>query len=148
MKVGGQVSHADCSDLVAETLRLFVGQGRKLSWADLAAATGDDEGKLRSYVRTPPVAMPLDVFMRVMPVLPPAAFVRVALRMGFAAAPSDCEDAASVRHMLAQASRLVADGNEALEDGLMSPRERADLARKAEALIPALHAMANGGMVQ
>lgn len=148
MKSGGLISHHDCGELIAETLRLFVGQGRRLSWADLAAATGDDEAKLRSYVRTPPVAMPLDVFLRVMPVLPPAAFARVALRLGFSAAPVDAEDAASLRHAMAEASRFVADGSEALEDGALSPRERAQIQRKAEALLPTIQAVANGETVQ
>ena len=103
-------SDDDGKMLVADTLRLFVGHGRRLSWADLATATGDDCRKLRSYVEADPPAMPAPVFMRVFAVLPPEAFARVARHMGFTSAPMNVDDDATVRRGLAQAARLVADG--------------------------------------
>ncbi|MCP5385973.1 MAG: hypothetical protein H6916_04045 [Novosphingobium sp.] len=131
--------------VIADTLRLFVGHGRRLSWSDLAEATGDKERKLRSYVEEGGPEMPLDVFMRVFTVLPPEAFARVARFMGFSAAPLDVDDQATVRRALAQSARLVADGNEFLEDGVLSPRERAQLRDRASALLPVLQSIAGNG---
>lgn len=139
------LSDDDGKTLIADTLRLFVGHGRRLSWADLAAATGDDERKLRSYVERDPPAMPGPVMMRVFSALPPEAWARINLRMGFSApAPIDVDDGASVRRALSQASRLVADGNEYLEDGALSPSERAALADRAIELMPVLRVIAGG----
>lgn len=129
--------------LIADTLRLFVGHGRRLSWDDLAAATGDDVRKLRSYVEAPPPAMPFPVFARVFACLPPEAFARVARHLGFSAGPLAMDDGATVRRALAQASRLVADGNEFLEDGKITPAESAQLADRASALLPTLAMMAD-----
>jgi hypothetical protein len=128
--------------LLADTLRMFVGLGKRLSWADLASATGDNERKLRSYVEADGPVMPFDVFMRIFAVLPPDAFARVARHMGFSAAPAEVDDEATVRRVLAQSSRLVADGNEFLEDGRISPSERAQLADRAAALLPAMQSLA------
>lgn len=131
--------------LIGDTLRLFVGLGRRLSWADLSAATGDKERKLRSYVEADGPDMPLDVFMRVFSVLPPEAFARVARRMGFSVGPLELDDDATVKRALAQASRLVADGNEFLEDDHLTHAERAQLARRATVLLPTLAALAGTG---
>lgn len=128
--------------LIGDTLRMFVGRGRRLSWADLAAATGDKETTLRSYAADDGSLMPLDCFMRVFSVLPPEAFARVARAMGFSASPAEVDDEATVRRVLAQSSRLVADGNEFLEDGRLSHTERLALADRAAALLPAMQAMA------
>lgn len=89
--------------------------------------------------------MPAPMMMRVFAALPIEAWARINNRMGFAApAPLDVDDGASVRKAMSGAARLVADGNEYLEDGVLSPRERADLAQKAEALIPQLQVIAGG----
>jgi hypothetical protein len=118
--------------LISDTLRMFVGQGRRFSWADLANATGDDERKLRSYVETDPPAMPSPVFMRVFAVLPPEAFGRVCHRMGFGApATAEADTGTTVRRAAARAARLVANASEALEDGIITPSERANLADEA-----------------
>lgn len=139
------LSDEDGKTLIADTLRLFVGQGKRFSWADLAAATGDDARKLRSYVEADPPAMPAPVMMRVFAALPPEAWARINLRMGFSApAPADAENGTAVRRALAQASRLVADGNEFLEDGVLSSTERAALADRAVALMPTLQVIAGG----
>ena len=137
-------SDDDGKMLVADTLRLFVGHGRRLSWADLATATGDDCRKLRSYVEADPPAMPAPVFMRVFAVLPPEAFARVARHMGFTSAPMNVDDDATVRRGLAQAARLVADGTEFMEDERLTPSERAKLAERAAALLPTLAVIAGG----
>lgn len=145
MEMMPEFSATNVKTQIADTLRLFVGHGRRLSWADLAIATGDKERKLRSYVEADANEMPLDVFMRVFAVLPPEAFARVARYMGFSAAPMDVDDEATVRRVLAQSARLVADGNEFLEDGKLSPRERAQLADRAAALLPAMQSIAGNG---
>lgn len=131
--------------LIRDTLRLFVGHGKRVSWADLSAATGDREGTLRSYVEVDGPLMPLDTFMRVFTVLPPEAFDRVSARMGYSAVPLDVDDAATVRRTLAEAARLVADGNDYLEDGVLTHRERAQLAASAANLLPKLQSIAGHG---
>lgn len=135
-------STSDVKSLIGDTLRLYVGHNRRLSWADLAAATGDEERKLRSYVEADGNQMPLDVFMRVFTILPPEAFARVARHMGFSTAVAEVDDEASVRRVLTATSKLVAQGNEFLEDGQLSHRERAQLADSAKALLPTLQAIA------
>lgn len=131
--------------LIADTLRMFVGQGKRLSWYDLATATGDDERKLRSYVDKLPAAMPAPVFMRVFTVLPPEAFARLCNRMGYGApAHHDGSDAiVTARHAAAKAARLVANLNDYLEDGNFTPRQQAMAADEAAALIPTLQALAD-----
>lgn len=135
-------STTDVKAMIGDTLRLYVGHNRRFTWADLAAATGDEERKLRSYVETDGNQMPLDVFMRVFTILPPEAFARVARHMGFSTAVAEVDDEASVRRVLTATSKLVAQGNEFLEDGQLSHRERAQLADSAKALLPTLQAMA------
>lgn len=139
------LSDADGIQLLGDTLRLYVGQGKRLSWDDLAAATGDSARKLRSYVEQDAPCMPAPVLMRVFAVLPPEAFGRICMRMGFGpAAPLGVDDDATVRRALTGAARLVADANEYLEDGHLSPLERAALAGKAHDLLPALAVIAGG----
>lgn len=130
--------------LVRDTLHLFVGQGRRFSFADLAAATGDCERKLRGYADADPNMMPLDVAMRVFAALPPQAFGRIARAMGLGVSPLDVDDTATVRTGVAQAARLVADATEALADGKISHAERAQLGQQAQALLPTLQALAAG----
>ena len=130
---------------IADTLRLFVGLGKRLSWEDLAEATGDKERKLRSYVEADAPEMPLEVFARVFNALPTEAFARFARFMGYSAAPLDVDDEATVRRALAQTARLVADGNEFLEDGKLTPRERARLADRANEVLPVLQSIAGNG---
>lgn len=135
-------STSDVKAMIGDTLRLYVGHNRRFTWADLAAATGDEERKLRSYVEADGNQMPLDVFMRVFTILPPEAFARVARHMGFSTAVAEVDDEASVRRVLTATSKLVAQGNEFLEDGQLSHRERAQLADSAKALLPTLQAIA------
>lgn len=139
------LSDEDVKILIADTLRLFVGHGRRISWEDLAAATGDKERKLRSYVERGGPEMPAPVMMRVFAVLPPEAWARINLRMGFT--PPTCAEGdpgKGVRRAIASAARLVADANEYLEDGQLSPSERASLATRAVDLMPQLAAIAGG----
>lgn len=145
MKTNGMISDDSAKVLIADTLRLYVGLGRRISWADLAEATGDSERKLRSYVEKDGPLIPLDVFMRVFTVLPPEAFARVARQMGFTASPADIDETATVRRVMAKAARLVADGNEYLEDGHISPSERAKLADRAADVLPDLQFLADTG---
>jgi len=127
--------------VIAETLRMFVGRGKTISWDDLAVATQDKVGTLRSYVEPNPPAMPAPTMMRVFAQLPTAAWARVNAAMGFCAPPRiEDEEAACMRRVLAQASLLVADGNEFLADGVINHVERAQFSERAEALIPTLRA--------
>jgi len=139
------LSDDDVKMLIADTLRLHVGQGRRLSWDDLAEATGDEARTLRSYVDRDPPRMPSGMMMRVFTVLPPEAFARICRRMGFAAPRMlDVDDDATVRRALTEAAQFVAEGNEAFEDGELDHRERSSLARRAEEMIPKLAIVAGG----
>ena len=136
-------SDDDVKMQIADTLRMHVGQGR-LSWEDLALVTGDDPRKLRSYVERDPAAMPFPVFCRVFRVLPPEAFGRVARYMGFSSGPLETDDSATVRRALSVAARLVADGNEFLEDNELTAAERTQLADRAAQALPILTMIAGG----
>ena len=134
--------------LMRDTLRLFVGHGR-VSWSDLAVATFDGEGavatyerRLRSYVEDGGPQMPLDVFMRVFAVLPPEALGRVVSGMGYSVAPIETDDAATVRRGIAAAARFAASGAEALEDGVLTHVERAQLADHAITIMPIIQSIA------
>ncbi|WP_380873631.1 hypothetical protein ACFB49_42810 [Sphingomonas sp. DBB INV C78] len=132
--------------LLADTLRAFVGLGKRITWADLAEATGEKERTLRSYVETDPPMMSGPMLMRIFAALPPEAFGRVARRMGFATPRLlDVDDEATLRHALTEASKFVAEGTEALEDGDLNHIERARLAKRAESAIPKLALVANSG---
>ncbi len=139
MNIGN--SDENAKRVIADALRLFVGRGRWISWEDLADATGEKAGTLRSYAATPPATMPAPVMMRVFAILPAPAWAKVNAAMGFCAPPRiEDEEAACMRRALAQASQLVADGNEFLADGIIDHTERAMFSERAEALIPTLRA--------
>lgn len=141
MELNHSLSDDTGKSVIAAALRMFVGRGKVMSWEDLAAATGEREGTLRSYAATPPVSMPAPVMMRVFAQLPSAAWAKVNAAMGFCAPPRiEDEEAACMRRALAQASQLVADGNEFLADGVIDHREKARFSEAAEALIPTLRA--------
>lgn len=131
--------------LLADTLRLYVGQGKRMTWDDLADATGDKARTLRSYVESDPPMMPAATFMRVFAALPIEAFNRVSRRMGYSSRALDVDHVASVRSALTEASQFVAEGTEAFEDGELDHNERARLARRAEQMIPKLALVASNG---
>ena len=136
----------DARRLIGDTLRLYVGLHRRFSWADLAGAAAIKEGTLRSYAAEGGAEMPFHVLINVFSALPIEARARVLAPLGVTVREADVDDAATLRRTLAQASRLVADGTEALEDGALDHRERAALARAAADLMPAIQAMAAGTM--
>ena len=141
MEMNHSLSDDNAKRVIADQLRKYVGRGCFITWADLAERTQDDERKLRSYVDRDPAAMPAPVMMRVFAQLPAPAWAAVCGAMGFCAPPRiDDEDAACMRRALAQASQLVADGNEFLADGIIDPSERAQFSDRAEDLIPTLRA--------
>ncbi|WBQ17497.1 hypothetical protein [Sphingobium yanoikuyae] len=141
MEMNHPLSNENGKRIIAETLRLFVGQGRSISWDDLGAATGEKPGTLRTYAATPPVEMSAPLMMRVFAALPTAAWAKVNAAMGFCAPPRiEDEETACMRRTLAQLSHLVADGNEYLADGVVDHREQALFSSAAEAMIPALRA--------
>jgi hypothetical protein len=142
MEMMPSLSADSAKTLIADTLRLYVGHGRRIGWADLASATGDSERKLRAYVEADGSMMPIDVALRLFAVLPPDAFARVARAIGFGIAPLDCDDAATLRRAVSQCSRLVADASEALEDGVLSPREKAQLSEAAGSCAVTLQSLA------
>ena len=130
---------------LAAVLRDFVGHGRHMSFADLARSTGDEERKLRSYVEADGPMMPADQMIRIMAALPPEAFGRLCLFLGFAApAPLDHSADATFRRAMTLASRIVAAGNEAMEDGALSPVEKANLADMMADALPVFSGVACG----
>ncbi len=141
MEMNSPTSDDNAKRLIADTLRLFVGRGKAISWEDLAAATDDDERKLRSYVDRDPAAMPAPVMMRVFAQLPTAAWARINAQMGFCAPPRiEDDEVACMRRTLSKLSHLVADGNEFLADGIIEPREEALFSDGIEEIIPILRA--------
>ncbi|MEP2103066.1 MAG: hypothetical protein ABJP02_05025 [Parasphingorhabdus sp.] len=145
MEMMPEITTENVKARIADTLRMYVGHGKRLSFADLAEATGDEERKLRSYVEAGGSLMPIDVMLRVFSVLPPEAFARIARVIGFSAAPLETADIVNVRKVLSQSARLVANGNEYLEDGVLKHTEKAQFATDAAALIPQLQSIAEGG---
>ena len=136
---------------MGDTLRLYVGHGRSTSWAYLAEATHNGEGpvqtwerRLRSYVDPAGNLPPLDIFMRIIAVLPPAAMQRVANFMGFSAGLLEVDGTASVRRAGAAAARFAANVAEALEDGHIDHNEMAALATGAIELGPLINTVAGG----
>jgi hypothetical protein len=141
MEMNGAYSDENAKRVIADTLQMFVGRGKFISWDDLGAATGEKGGTLRSYAATPPATMPAPTMMRVFAILPPAAWAKVNAAMGFCAPPRiEDEQLACMRRTLSQLSHLVADGNEFLADGIIDPREEAIFSDRAEAIIPVLRA--------
>jgi hypothetical protein len=152
MEMAPEFSSEAVRALVRDTLRHFVGHGRTISWAALAAATFDGEGsidtwerRLRSYVEVDGPMMPLNTAMRIFSALPPAAFQRLANRMGFVTAPLHFEATATVRTAVAACARFAANGAEALEDGSLSHVKLARLAHDAIALGPIINSIAGSG---
>lgn len=130
--------------LIADTLRAYVGQGKRFSWRELAEATGDNERTLRSYVEGVPSNMPATTLFRVFAALPPQAFGRICRRMGFASPkPLEAEDEASVRRALTGVTRFAAEASAAIEDGELNHQERARLGLLAEEIIPTLTIVAD-----
>lgn len=143
VKSNGIFSSDDAKTLIADTIRLYVGHGRRLAYRDVAEALDMKEGTLRSYVAEDPPLMPLDLFMRLFTILPPEAFAKVARQMGFQAAPVETADETTVRHAIAKASKLVAKGAEILEDNVITPKEHADFAAEAASCLPVLQMVAS-----
>lgn len=144
MKKAAGYCSDDAKHLIAETLRLYVGHGRALAWADLADAADLKERTLRSYADAAGNEMPLHVFIRVFTLLPPGAFARVARVMGFAASEAETEAAATIARAAARSARLAANATEAMEDGKITPREAARLGQEAAELLPVLQSLASG----
>lgn len=139
-----------CSDnerqRLADTLRLYVGQTRRVSWAVLADVTGIREGTLRSYVAQGGPEMPWHAISAVFRVLPVQAMNHLLEPMGMVAREAEADAGVTLRRALAQSARLVAAGNEALEDGALDHREAAALRRHATELLPVIQSLAEGQM--
>lgn len=138
--------------LLGDTLRLYVGHAKRFTFAELAAATFDGEGdlktwerRLRSYTDASAPMMPADVFMRIFAALPPAAFQRVASRMGFSTAPMEVDEAATVRRAGTAAARIAAVVAEASEDGRIDHGELANMARIAAEELPSINSVVGAG---
>lgn len=137
--------------LLGDTIRLYVGLNKRFSFAELAEATFDGDGdlkswerRLRSYVDANAPMMPADAFMRIFSALPPAAFQRIASRMGFSTAPMEVDDAASVRRAGLAAARIASAVAEANEDGHIDHVELANIARVAAEELPSINSIAGG----
>jgi hypothetical protein len=153
METIGYFSGPNVKMLLGDTLRLYVGHGKRFTFAELAAATFDGEGdlrswerRLRSYVDANASMMPADVFMRVFAALPPAAFQRVASRMGFSTAPMEVDDAATVRRAGTAAARIAAAVAEANEDGQIDHGELIHIAKVAAEELPSINSIASGAV--
>ncbi len=149
----GYFSGPNVKILLGDTLRLYVGHAKRFTFAELAEATFDGDGdlrswerRLRSYVDASAPMMPTDVFMRVFAALPPAAFQRVASRMGFSTAPMEVDDAATVRRAGTAAARIAAAVAEANEDGQIDHGEVIRIAKVAAEELPSINSIASGAV--
>lgn len=150
---GGQFSSPAVKMLIADTLRLYVGgYGKRFTWPELAEVTWDHDGdlktwerRLRSYVEEGGSQMPLDVFMRVFSALPPQAFQRVAIRMGYSVAPMEVDEAASVRRAGAAAARIAAKVADANEDGQVDHSELIEIVEVINEEMPSIHSVVGAG---
>lgn len=153
MEITGQFSVPAVKMLIADTLRMFVGgYGKRFTWPELAEATWDRDGdlktwerRLRSYVEDGGSLMPVDVMMRVFSVLPPQAFQRIATRMGFSVAPMEVEEAASVRRAGAAAARIAAKVADANEDGQFTHSEMIEIVETITEEMPSIHSVVGAG---
>lgn len=151
MEMMPDFSTDNVKSFMRDTLRLYVGHGRSVSWEYLAEATHNGEGtrktwerRLRSYVDPDGPLVPLDIFMRIVAVLPHAAFQRVAIFMGFSAGLLEVDGTASVRRAGAAAARFAANVAEALEDGHIDHNEMDRLTTDAINLGPLVNTVAGG----
>jgi len=152
MELIGQFSTPAVKMLLGDTLRLYVGHAKRFSFAELAEATFDGEGdlrtwerRLRSYTDANAPMMPADVFMRIFAALPPAAFQRVASRMGFSTAPMEVDEAATVRRAGRAAARIASAIADANEDGHIDHGDLLVIAKVAAEELPAINSIAGGG---
>ncbi len=153
MEIATMFSTTAVKTLVADTLRMFVGgYGKRFTWPELAEATWDRETdlktwerRLRSYVEEGGALMPLDVMMRVFSALPPQAFQRIALRMGFSVAPMEVDEAASVRRAGLGAARIASKVAEANEDGHINHGELIEIVEVIQAEMPSIHSVVGAG---
>lgn len=153
MEITGMFASQSVKTLIADTLRMFVGgYGKRFTWPELADATWDREGdlktwerRLRSYVEEGGSLMPIDVMMRVFSVLPPQAFQRIAIRMGFSVAPIEVDEAACVRRAGVGASRIAAKVAEANEDGQIDHNELIEIVEVIKAEMPSIHSVVGAG---
>ena len=92
--------------------------------------------------------MPWHAISAVFRVLPVQAMNHLLEPMGMVAreAEAEADAGATLRRALAQSARLVAAGNEALEDGAINHIEAADLTRQAADLLPVIQTLAGGNM--
>ena len=149
MEMMPDFSTDNVKSFMRDTLRLYVGHGRSTSWAYLAEATWNGEGsvqtwerRLRAYVDTSGGLPPLDIFMRIIAVLPPAAMQRVANFKGFSAGLLGVDGTATLRKAAPPGSD--ANAAEALEDGHIDHNEMAALATGAIELGPLINTVAGG----
>lgn len=152
MEMMPDYSNPDVKKHVREILSMFVGHGRSMTWARLAEMTWDGEAtvatwerRLRSYVDQAGPLMPLDIFMRVFTVLPPAAFQRFAAKMGFSAGPLEPDAVNAVRRAGRAAARISAKIAGALEDGLIDHAELADIENTVFEEGPHINSVLGGG---
>ncbi len=153
MEIMGQFSTLAVKMLIADTLRMYVGGYQKrVTWPELAEATWDREGdlktwerRLRSYVEDGGSLMPVDVMMRVFSALPPQAFQRIATRMGFSVAPMEVNEAATVRRAGAAAARIAATIADANEDGHVSHTELGGIVDVIISEMPSIHSVVGAG---
>lgn len=153
MEMMGQFSTPAVKMLIADTLRMYVGgYGKRFTWPELAEATWDHEGdlktwerRLRSYVEDGGSLMPLDVMMRVFAALPAQAFQRIATRMGFTVGAMEVDEAASVRRAGAAAARIAAKVADANEDGHVDHSELIQIVELINEEMPSIHSVVGAG---
>lgn len=141
MSKGTIISHDDAARRIEDALRLRVGRGRRYSFAALSDATGIATRTLESYVQgaTPSLANLLTLCS----VLGPSFTSDVLAPCGQVARDGSAEEPQHMQvvGVMSQLTGMIA---EALADGHVDHRERAQMQPVASALIEAVQPLATG----
>ena len=119
-------------DAVADVFRIYVGQGKRFSVADLAAATGITGSSLKNYASG--AAMPFHAALKLIAVLPLEAANMLMRPSGFKLCEID-PDEDDWEGVGAEASMLTFEIFDAKKDGFVDHREREVLKSRCRSLI-------------
>ena len=124
--------HEDVRQLQRDVFRMFVGQGRRVSYRALEAATGIGEETLRTY--SAGVAIPLHNLLRLIRALPDEAANMLLEPSGYMLAPIEPRES-TWDGLAAEAAGFVSDVCTARADGTIDHREDAQLKERTRKLI-------------
>lgn len=130
--------------VVADALRLYVGQGRRFSARAVAEATGIPEPTLKQY-RAGEIALPAARLVQLAAVLPAGFADQVMAAAGLAVLARDLAHAGDAHGLAADVAVALQALTHALRDGRIDHRERAELAPLAREVGQLLLGFAESG---